>query len=153
MVGAGFEVDHITAVVDNADDAAAALGRLLGIAPCASLELGSMAIRSFRIGSAEIHLNAPRGPGIVEDHLAGHGPSLHHLALRVDDLDASLEKLSTMGFRSRGEPVETAPGIREVFLDPTSTAGLWIQLVQRAQGSANDFDASAIETLASTASS
>ena len=147
----GFKIDHVTAVVSNADDAAATLSRLLGIRPCASLDLASMAIRSFRVGSAEIHLNSPRASGIVADHYAAHGPSIHHLALRVDDLDASLAELSTMGFRSRGEPVETAPGIREVFLDPTTTAGLWIQLVHRTEASTNDFDASAVEALASTA--
>jgi methylmalonyl-CoA/ethylmalonyl-CoA epimerase len=153
MVSHGFQVDHITAVVSDADDAAAALSRLFGIEPCASLELPSMAIRSFRIGDAEIHVNAPCGPGIVRDHYAGHGPSIHHLALRVEDLETSLEELSRKGFRSLGSPIETVPGVREVFLDPTTTAGLWIQLVQRNGVIANDFDASAVEALASSATS
>jgi methylmalonyl-CoA/ethylmalonyl-CoA epimerase len=153
VVSRRFKVDHVTAVVSDADDAAAALSRLFGIAPCASLELPSMAIRSFRVGDAEIHVNSPRGPGLVEDHYAGHGPSIHHFALRVEDLEASLEDLSKRGFRSRGAPVETAPGLREVFLEPTTTAGLWIQLVQRTKDLTNDFDASAVEALASSAAS
>jgi len=153
MVGRDFLVDHVTAVVSDADEAGAALSRLLGIEPCASLDLSNMAIRSFRVGDAEIHVNSPRGPGIVEDHFSRHGASIHHLALRVEDLVTSLEELSKRGFRSLGAPIETAPGIWEVFLDPTTTAGLWIQVVQRNKGLASDFDASAVEALASNAAS
>jgi methylmalonyl-CoA/ethylmalonyl-CoA epimerase len=153
MVNPAFKIDHVTAIVNDANEAAKTLSRLLGIAPCASLDLTSMVIRSFRIGSAEIHLNSPRGPGIVQDHHAGHGPSFHHLALRVEDLDATLEELLTVGFRSKGEPIETMRGVREVFLDPATTSGLWIQLVQRRSNSANEFDACAVEALASTTTS
>ena len=109
-----------------------------------------MDIRTFRLGELEIHVNAPTGPGPVRRHLEAHGPSLHHLALRVDDLDAFVAQLAERGLDVVGEPVETAPGIREVFLDPEHTAGLWVQLVER-RGDAHDerpeLDADALESL------
>ena len=123
--------DHITAVVTDADVAAEIVGRLLGTAPIAEVSLPGMSIRSFRLGDMEIHLNAPTGPGAIDDHHRQHGPGYHHLALRVDDLDTTLAELAPKGFNPLGAPVQTAPGIREVFLDPATTAGLMIQLVER----------------------
>jgi methylmalonyl-CoA/ethylmalonyl-CoA epimerase len=126
-----MKLDHITAVVADAEVAAEALGRLLGAEPVAKVTLPGMSIRSFRIGDAEIHLNAPTGPGPIEDHHRAHGPGYHHLALRVDDLDATLAGLPGRGFTALGAPVETAPGLREVFLDPRTTGGVLVQLVER----------------------
>jgi methylmalonyl-CoA/ethylmalonyl-CoA epimerase len=123
--------DHVTAIVPDADAAAAALRRLLGAEPVAEVSLPGMAIRSFRVGEAEIHVNAPTGPGPVDDHLRTRGPGYHHLALRVDDLDATLVALAARGFAPLGAPVETAPGLREVFLDPRTAGDLLIQLVER----------------------
>lgn len=126
-----MKLDHITAVVTDADAAAEALGKLLGEEPVAKVTLPGMSIRSFRVGDAEIHLNAPTGPGIVQDHHDKLGPGYHHLALRVDDLDTFLRDLPERGFKALGTPVETAPGLREVFLDPKTTGGILVQLVER----------------------
>jgi catechol 2,3-dioxygenase-like lactoylglutathione lyase family enzyme len=145
--------DHVTAVVADADVAAAALTRLLGAAPVATLSLPGMAIRSFRVGDAEIHVNAPTGPGPVHDHHCKHGSGYHHLALRVDDLDATLVELSARGFAVLGAPIQTAPGLREVFLDPACTGGLMIQLVERREVALETYelDAEAVAALAARA--
>ncbi len=124
-------IDHVTAIVADAEAASAALSRVLGVAPVGAIELGGMSIRTFRVGGVEIHVNAPTGPGPVRDFHRAHGAGLHHLALRVDDLDASLGELAALGLRAAGAPIETAPGLREVFLDPEATFGVRIQLVER----------------------
>jgi catechol 2,3-dioxygenase-like lactoylglutathione lyase family enzyme len=145
-----MKVDHVTAVVADADVAAGALARLLGAGPVATVDLPGMTIRSFRIGDTEIHLNAPTGPGPVDDHHRKHGAGYHHLALRVDDLDATLAELSGRGFTALGAPVETAPGLREVFLDPPGTGGLLIQLVERREALRDGYaiDGTAVHRLA-----
>lgn len=145
-----MELDHVTAIVADADAAAEALSRLLGVAPIASLALPGMNIRSFRVGSAEMHVNAPTGPGPVADHFRAHGMSYHHVAFRVDDLDRALAELAQRGFAAAGAPIETAPGLREVFLDPKTAGGMLIQLVERRQASdtAYELDRSAVADLA-----
>ena len=99
-----MQLDHVTAVVADADAAAEILTRLLGAVPVAVVALPGMAIRSFRVGDAELHVNAPTGPGVVDDHLRRHGPGYHHLALRVEDLDGALRELSARGFTPSARP-------------------------------------------------
>jgi catechol 2,3-dioxygenase-like lactoylglutathione lyase family enzyme len=145
-----MRIDHVTAVVTDADAAARALTSLLGAEPVGTVDLPGMTIRSFRVGDTELHVNAPTGPGPVDDHHRKHGVGYHHLALRVDDLDATLADLSARGFTALGTPVETAPGLREVFLDPPKTGGLLIQLVERRQVLPESYaiDGSAVHRLA-----
>lgn len=126
-----MDLDHLTAIVADADAAAATLELVLGVPPAGAIELAGMRIRTFRAGATEIHVNAPTGPGPVLDHYRANGPGLHHLALRVEALDQRLRELAALGIRAAGEPIETAPGLREVFLDPATTSGLMIQLVER----------------------
>jgi methylmalonyl-CoA/ethylmalonyl-CoA epimerase len=145
-----MKLDHVTALVADAEVAADVLRRLLGAAPVAALNLPGMSIRSFRIGDAELHVNAPTGPGPVDDHYRRHGASYHHLALRVDDLDAAIAELPSRGFAALGPPVETAPGLREVFLDPNTTGGMLIQLVERRISTSESYalDGAAVSRLA-----
>ncbi len=126
-----MKLDHVTAIVGDVDAAASALERLLGKKPTAIVRLPGMDIRSFRIGKSEIHVNAPTGPGPVQEYFRKHGNGYHHVALCVDDLDATIVQLAERGFAPLGQPIETAPGLREVFLDPSTAGGLMIQLVER----------------------
>lgn len=121
----------MTAIVADLGSAARAMERLLGTKPSADVAIPGADIRSFRVGEAEVHVLAPTGPGPIHDFHAGKGGGFHHLALGVDALDDALAALDERGFRAMGEPVETAPGLREVFLDPQTTGGLLIQIVER----------------------
>jgi len=90
-----------------------------------------MSIGTFRLGAVELHINSPTGEGPVEDYFRSRGAGYHHLALSVDDLDGEIARLETLGFRTLGKPIDTAPGLREAFLDPRTTGGILLQLVER----------------------
>ncbi|MFO0618633.1 MAG: VOC family protein [Polyangiaceae bacterium] len=144
------EVDHVTVIVEDVEATRRALAALLGTEPTHEVSLPGMAIRTFRIGDVELHVNAPTGAGPVRDFLErSGGPAYHHLALRVADLDAALASARAAGFVALGDPVETAPGLREVFLDPRTTGGVMIQLVARTAKADAALDGGAIAHLAS----
>lgn len=144
------KVDHVTVIVKDVEATRTALSALLGVEPTHEVSLPGMAIRTFRLGDVELHVNAPTGPGPVRDFLErSGGPAYHHVALRVEDLDAALQRARDAGFRLLGAPVETAPGLREIFLDPTTTGGVMIQLVERRSTDKDTLDAGAIGELVS----
>jgi catechol 2,3-dioxygenase-like lactoylglutathione lyase family enzyme len=125
-------IDHVTAIVPDADRAAGAIAKLLGLGPARPFALPGMEIRTLRVGGVELHLNAPTGDGPVRAfHERMGGAAYHHVALTVDHLDAALAVFRAKGFATLGDPIATAPGLREVFLDPATTGGLLLQIVER----------------------
>jgi methylmalonyl-CoA/ethylmalonyl-CoA epimerase len=63
--------------------------------------------------------------------LERRGPGIHHLAYRVPDLAAALERLAAEGVRLIDEvPRPGAHGRQVAFLHPSSTGGVLIELVE-----------------------
>jgi len=88
------------------------------------------------VGASHVELLRPLGPDSpVGKFLASNGPGLHHVAYRVVDVAAELERLRGAGVRL----IDRAPrtgirGSRVAFLHPGATGGVLTELVQPAQG-------------------
>ena len=67
----------------------------------------------------------------VGKFVAARGPGLHHVALRVDDLGAAVDRLKSRGYRVLHEPRIGAGGHRYVFVHPHSTGGVLLELIQK----------------------
>jgi methylmalonyl-CoA epimerase len=65
--------------------------------------------------------------------LARRGEGLHHIAFRVPDLSASVATLKRNGARLLNEPQRGAGGHLYVFVHPSSTGGVLIELIQEEQ--------------------
>ena len=63
--------------------------------------------------------------------LAKRGPGLHHIALRVDDLEETIGRLKTDGQRLLNEPRTGAGGHTYVFVHPASSGGVLLELIQK----------------------
>jgi LAO/AO transport system kinase len=66
----------------------------------------------------------------ISNFLQKRGPGLHHIALRVPDLGAALERLRASGARLLNEPRTGAGGHSYVFVHPASTGGVLLELIQ-----------------------
>jgi methylmalonyl-CoA epimerase len=67
----------------------------------------------------------------VAKFIAKRGEGLHHLAFEVDDIHEMLKQCQDSGIRSIGkEPRIGAGGNLIIFLDPRTTGGVLIELVQ-----------------------
>jgi methylmalonyl-CoA/ethylmalonyl-CoA epimerase len=88
------------------------------------------------VGDGHVELLRPLGPETaVGKFLARKGPGLHHVAYAVDDIDATLEKLSAAGLDLiDGEPRVGIRGSRVAFLHPRSTGGVLTEIVEPAEG-------------------
>jgi methylmalonyl-CoA epimerase len=59
------------------------------------------------------------------------GPGLHHIALRVDDLRTTVERLKSEGVQLLNEPATGAGGHMYVFVHPASTGGVLLEFIQK----------------------
>lgn len=66
----------------------------------------------------------------ISQFLQKRGPGLHHIALRVPDLNAAVERLRASGARLLNEPRTGAGGHTYVFVHPASTGGVLLELIQ-----------------------
>ena len=66
-------------------------------------------------------------------YLEKRGPGLHHITLRVDDIDAALAQLQARGVRLVDEqPRAGAEGALVAFIHPSAAHGVLVELKQRA---------------------
>ena len=84
------------------------------------------------IGESRIELLEPTRPDSpVEKFMSKRGEGIHHIAVRVDNIEQALERLKTAGVRLIDEtPKRGAHNTRIAFIHPASTHGVLIELVE-----------------------
>jgi methylmalonyl-CoA/ethylmalonyl-CoA epimerase len=82
------------------------------------------------VGDANLELLEPTSPDSpIAKFIEKRGEGIHHICLRVDDLEAHLERLKAAGYRLINEaPVPGAHGCRVAFLHPSAGNGVLIEL-------------------------
>ena len=88
----------------------------------------------LNVGDSHVELIAPLGPDTgVARFLEQRGPGLHHVAYRVDDIEAALASLSAAGVRLIDErPRLGIRGSRVAFLHPSAAGGVLTEIVEPA---------------------
>ncbi|MBV9301354.1 MAG: methylmalonyl-CoA epimerase [Acidobacteriaceae bacterium] len=133
-----IEIDHLGIAVRTLGEALQFYGDLLG------MTLGQReTIESERVNvvmlpagtqpdSPRIELLEATGPeSVIAKFIEKHGPGLHHIALRVDDLQGAAERLRSRGARLLNQPSSGAGGHVYVFVHPASTGGVLLELIQK----------------------
>ena len=83
------------------------------------------------LGEPRIELLEPtEADSVIGKFIDKRGEGLHHVAIRVPDLAASVEKLKASGARLLNEPRAGAGGHLYVFVHPSSTGGVLLELIQ-----------------------
>jgi len=92
----------------------------------------SVRVRFLALGGAPIEIVEPIGTDSpLRGFLDRRGAGLHHLALRVFDLDATLQTLRARGIRLVDEaPRPGANGSRVAFIHPSAAGGVLVELVE-----------------------
>ena len=85
------------------------------------------------VGDSRIELMEPTAPDSpIARFLSQRGPGLHHITLRVPDLDAAVARLKQNGGKIINEqPGVGAGGHRYVFVHPSSAGGVLLELVEQ----------------------
>lgn len=123
-------IAHIGVAVPDLEAALVFYRDVLGIEPRPLERADGATIASLPMGGADIELLQPEtDDGPVAKYLSRRGPGIHHICIRVPDLDAALARCREMDYRLIDEKPRTgAHGRRIAFIHPKSTAGILIEL-------------------------
>jgi methylmalonyl-CoA epimerase len=129
-----FEIDHLGIAVRSLDAALIFYREQLGLSvtPRETVEQEKVNVIMLPAGGPRIELLEATGPdSVIAKFIEKRGEGLHHVALKVPDLAATAERLKARGARLLNEPRAGAGGHLYVFVHPSSTGGVLLELIQK----------------------
>jgi methylmalonyl-CoA/ethylmalonyl-CoA epimerase len=130
-----LSIDHLGIAVGSIAERTRIWADLLGLKSAGAETVAEQKVTTafFPVGESEVELlesTAPDGP--IARYLEKRGEGIHHVAFRVENLDAALEELKAKGVRLIDEKPRTgAGGARIAFLHPQATQGVLVELCER----------------------
>lgn len=96
-----------------------------------AVEHEQVRIAMLPLGEARVELLEPTAEdSTIGRFIAKHGEGLHHIAIRVTDVDAAFSRLGSAGVRLASESVRIgAGGHRYFFVHPASANGVLVEIV------------------------
>jgi LAO/AO transport system kinase len=123
-------LDHVGIAVRDPAELVAWFDQVFGVPTSEPEDVGRHRLRFVQTGGATLELVQPlSNDAPVARFLEKHGPGLHHLCLRVPDIDAAVAALKARGIQLIDEaPRAGAHGSRIAFIHPSSAHGLLVEL-------------------------
>jgi methylmalonyl-CoA/ethylmalonyl-CoA epimerase len=129
-----MKIDHIGIATRELREGLAVWSDALGLKVDATEEVAEQGVRvaMLKIGETHVELLEPLRPDSpVARFIEKRGPGIHHIAVEVKDIRASLAELKSKGARLVDEtPRVGAGGCLVAFVHPASTNGVLLELVQ-----------------------
>jgi methylmalonyl-CoA/ethylmalonyl-CoA epimerase len=129
-----MRLHHIGIAVGSLAVARPIFEKLLGKPPDSEEVVEEQKVRvvMFQVGESRLELlEATSEDSPIARSVAKRGQGLHHIAVAVEDLAGTLQKLENAGVRLIDrEPRRGAGNDQVAFLHPTSTTGVLIELVE-----------------------
>jgi methylmalonyl-CoA/ethylmalonyl-CoA epimerase len=127
------KLDHIGIAVKSLE--AAKIYETLGLTVQHTETVATQKVNTafLSVGDSSLELLEPTSPDSpIAKFIEKRGEGIHHICLRVDDLESHLERLKAAGYRLVNEaPVPGAHGCRVAFLHPSAGNGVLIELSEK----------------------
>ncbi len=129
-----MKIDHIGIATKSIEEGLAVWQDALGLKPDSHEEIAEQGVKicMLPVGDTHVELLEPLSPeSPVGRFLSKRGPGIHHIAVEVTDIGASLAELKQRGVRLIDEtPRVGAGGCLVAFIHPSSANGVLLELVQ-----------------------
>ncbi|QNI38611.1 methylmalonyl Co-A mutase-associated GTPase MeaB [Edaphobacter albus] len=132
ITGAQLRLDHLGVAVKSiagARDFYEMLG--MKVSHEETVKHEQVRVAMLAMGESRLELLEPtHGDSVIGRFLAKRGEGLHHIALKVEDVDATFARLKENGVRLVNDEVRVgAGGHRYFFVHPASTGGVLMEIV------------------------
>jgi methylmalonyl-CoA epimerase len=131
--GMQFSVDHLGIAVKSLAAAKPIYEKLgLSVSPEETVEQERVRVVMIPVGESRLELlEATSEDSTIAKFIAKRGEGLHHVCLRVPDLPAAVDRLKKDGVRLVSDEIKIgAGGHRYVFVHPSGTGGVLLELVE-----------------------
>ena len=126
-------LDHIGIAVRSIEEASVYRALGLEIDHVETVETQGVKTAFLSVGDSNLELLEPTSDDSpVAKFIGKRGEGIHHICLRVENIEEHLERLRGEGFRLINEaPVPGAHGCRVAFLHPAAGNGVLIELSEK----------------------
>jgi len=128
-----FALDHLGIAVRSLVDAKAIYEKLgLALSPEEVVPGENVRVVMVPVGETRLELlEATSEDSVIAKFISKRGEGLHHISIRVPDLKAVVQKLKAEATRLVSNEIKIgAGGRRYIFLHPSGTSGVLIELVE-----------------------
>ena len=129
-----MQIDHIGIAVKSLADAVKMYEQALALEVSGYDQVDEQGVRvaMLPVGESRIELLEPIHPDSpIEKFMAKRGEGIHHIAVRVDNIEQALERFKKSGARLiDATPRVGAHNTRIAFVHPASTHGVLLELVE-----------------------
>lgn len=128
-----FQIDHLGIAVKSLSSAKTVYEKLgLIVSPEETVEHEQVKLVMVPVGESRLELlQATSQDSTIAKFIAKRGEGLHHVCLKVPDLASMVARLKTDGVRLVSDEIKIgAGGHRYIFVHPSSTGGVLLELVQ-----------------------
>lgn len=128
-----FSIDHLGIAVKSLTAAKSIYEKLgLAVSPEETVEHEQVRLVMVPVGESRLELlEATSNDSTIAKFIAKRGEGLHHVCMKVPDLRSTVDRLRADGVRLVSEEIKTGAGGHEyVFVHPSSTGGVLLELIQ-----------------------
>lgn len=132
--GITASIDHLGIAVRGIDEALPFYTEQLGLTLAVRETVADEKVNVAMLPSGDTRielLEASQPDSPIAKFIEKRGPGLHHIALKVNDLQAVLDRVKAAGGRVLNEPKRGASGHLYAFIHPKSSGGVLLELIQR----------------------
>lgn len=132
-----MKIDHIGIAVKSLAETVRIYEDIIGLKVSDYDQVDDQGVRVAMIptGESRIELLEPmHGDSPIEKFLAKRGEGIHHIALRVDNIEEALERFKAAGARLiDAVPRQGAHNTKIAFVHPATTHGVLLELVEHGE--------------------
>ena len=128
-----FQIDHLGIAVKSLTTAKSIYEKLgLSVSPEETVEHEKVRLVMVPVGESRFELLEPTSDdSTIAKFIAKRGEGLHHVCMKVPDLRAAVQRLKKDGVRLVSDEIKIgAGGHQYIFVHPSSTGGVLLELVQ-----------------------